>query len=87
MINLLADLLGGSHTYLLPCEAVFEYFLKKRSIQSSVEEMKENDSKSCSSRYGPVPNFEEYDPPDDDLAIQMIERRFGLFRETGGTAH
>ena len=46
--------------------------------------MKENDNKSCSSRYGPVPNFEEYDPPGDDEARQIIERRFGLFLESGG---
>jgi exodeoxyribonuclease V gamma subunit len=84
LINLLADLLGGSHDYLLPCEAVFDYVSKNRSIQSSVEEMKENDSKSCSSRFGPVPNFEEYEPLSDDEAKQVIERRFGLFLESGG---
>jgi exodeoxyribonuclease V gamma subunit len=81
---LLADLLGGSHAYLLPCEAVFDYLAGKRSIESSVEEMKENENKSCSSRYGPVPNFEEYDPPDDDEAQRIIKRRFGLFLESGG---
>ena len=84
LLNLLADLLGGSHDYLLPCEAVFEYVSKNRSIQSSVEEMKESDSKSCSSRYGPVPNFEEYEPLSEDEAKQVIERRFGLFLESGG---
>ncbi len=46
--------------------------------------MKESENEPCSSRYGPVPNFEEYDPPRDDEARQMIERRFGLFRESGG---
>ena len=30
--------------------------------------MKESESKSCSSRYGPVPNFEEYEPPGEDEA-------------------
>ena len=29
LINLLADLLGGSHAYLLPCEAVFELPLQE----------------------------------------------------------
>ena len=84
LTNLLADLLGGSHAYLLPCEAVFDYLSKKRSIESSVEEMKENENKSCSSRYGPVPNFEEYDPPGFEEAQRLIERRFGLFLESGG---
>ena len=59
-------------------------FPRSVRLQSSVEEMKENENKSCSSRYGPVPNFEEYDPPDDDEARIIIERRFGLFRESGG---
>jgi exodeoxyribonuclease V gamma subunit len=86
LLNLLADLLQDSHAYLLPCEAVFDYLSKQRSIESSVEEMKENDNKSCSSRYGPVPNFEDYDPPDEEEASRVIERRFGLFREAGGMA-
>lgn len=84
LINLLSDLLGGSHAYLLPCEAVFSFLSNKRSIESSVEKMKESENEPCSSRHGPVPNFEEYDPPRDDEARHMIERRFGLFLESGG---
>ena len=48
--------------------------------------MKESDSTACSSRYGPVPNFEQYEPPAADEARGMIERRFGLFRDAGGIA-
>ncbi len=48
--------------------------------------MKESDSSACSSRYGPVPHFEQYDPPAEDEARGMIERRFGLFRDSGGIA-
>ena len=33
LTDLLADLLGGPHAYLLPCEAVFEHLLKKTSIE------------------------------------------------------
>jgi len=85
LTNLLADLLSGPHAYLLPCEAVFKYLgEKKTSIESSVERMKEDDRESCSSRYGPVPNFEQYDPLDEDKAREIIERRFGLFRDSGG---
>ncbi len=84
LTSLLADLLGGSHDYLLPCEAVFDYLIKERSIGSSVEEMKENESKACSSRYGPVPHFEDYEPLSEDEARAVIERRFGLFRDAGG---
>ena len=91
LTNLLADLLGGSHAYLLPCEAVFDYLSKNRSIESSVEEMKENENKSCSSRYGPVPNFEEYDPPgaaeakqDHRAPVRVIPR---VGRDGHMTAH
>jgi exodeoxyribonuclease V gamma subunit len=84
LIDVLADLLGGPHAYLLPCEAVFDYLSQGRSIERIVEEMKENDRTSCSSRYGPVPNFKDYDAPQEDEARRMIERRFGLFLEAGG---
>ena len=86
LTDVLADLLGGPHAYLLPCEAVFEHLLKNTPIQEIVEKMKENDGSACSSRYGPVPNFEQYEPPDEDEARGMIDRRFGLFRGSGGIA-
>jgi exodeoxyribonuclease V gamma subunit len=84
LINLVGDLLGGKHASLLPCEAVFDYVSKNRSIESSVDEMKESENKPCSSRYGPVPHFEDYEPPGVDEASRIIERRFGLFLESGG---
>jgi len=85
LTTLLADLLSGPHAYLLPCEAVFKYLGEKRtSIESSVERMKEDSRESCSSRYGPVPNFEQFDPPDENTAREIIERRYGLFRDSGG---
>jgi exodeoxyribonuclease V gamma subunit len=48
--------------------------------------MKESERTPCSSRYGPIADFARYEPPDEDRASQMIERRFGLFRDTGGAA-
>jgi len=87
LTTLLADLLSGPHAYLLPCEAVFKYLgEKKTSVESSIERMKEDERESCSSRYGPVPNFEQYNPPDEDKAREIIERRYGLFRDSGGIA-
>jgi exodeoxyribonuclease V gamma subunit len=87
LTELLTDLLNGPHAYLLPCEAAFKYLGEKQtSIGSSVEQMKENDREACSSRYGPVPDFEQYDPPAEQEAREMIERRFGLFRDSGGMA-
>jgi exodeoxyribonuclease V gamma subunit len=85
LTNLVADLLNGPHSYLLPCEAVFKHLgPKQTSIESSVERMKEDNREPCSSRYGPVPNFEQYDALGEDQARQIVERRFGLFRDSGG---
>jgi exodeoxyribonuclease V gamma subunit len=85
LTSLLADLLGGSHVYLLPCEAVFDYLRMGVPIESSVEEMKDNGS-ACSSRYGPVPDFARYDPLAEDEARRVVDRRFGLFLDSGGLA-
>jgi exodeoxyribonuclease V gamma subunit len=82
---LLAEMLGGKHAYLLPCEAVFAYLGKKGTpIAESVTRMVEDENAPCSSRWGPVPDFTLYEPPSEDEAAAMIERRFGLFRECGG---
>lgn len=84
LADVLADMLGGTHAYLLPCEAVFAALSKGEPIGLSVERMKEDDRAACSSRYGPVTDFTLYDPPDEDEARAMIERRFALFRDSGG---
>jgi exodeoxyribonuclease V gamma subunit len=84
LTGVLADLLGGPHEYLLPCEAVFESFAKDSPIREIVEKLLENDRSPCSSRYGPVTDIEPYSPPDEEQARAMIERRFGLFRDRGG---
>ena len=85
MTDLLTDLLSGPHAYLLPCEAVFDKMRDGQlSIESSVNSMKNNERELCSSRYGPVPHFEQYDVPDEQSALEIIKRRFGLFRESGG---
>jgi exodeoxyribonuclease V gamma subunit len=88
LTDLIGDLLGSPHDYLLPCEAVFDLLdsERKKAIAASVEAMKENPRAACSSRYGPVPNFAQYEPPDEDRARAIIERRFGLFRDSGGLA-
>ncbi len=82
LTDVVTDLIGGSHAYLLPCEAVFASF-RGEPIAVSIERMKESDSEACSSRWGPVPNFSLYDPPDEEEAHRFIERRFGLFRDSG----
>jgi exodeoxyribonuclease V gamma subunit len=85
LAGVLAEMLGQRHAYLLPCEAVFAYLSRKQTpIAQSIEEMMENDRVACSSRRGPVPDFTLFEPPGEDEALAMIERRFGLFRDCGG---
>jgi exodeoxyribonuclease V gamma subunit len=84
LTGLLTELLTGEHAYLLPCEAVFAYLTKQTPIAASVESMIENPRSDCSSKWGPVADFERYQPPDQERSRAMIERRFGLFRECGG---
>jgi exodeoxyribonuclease V gamma subunit len=84
LTEILAEMLGERHAYLLPCEAVFEHLTKDKTIAGCVESLVEDDRASCSSRWGPVPDFGRYEPPDDETARALIERRFGLFRKCGG---
>ncbi len=85
LTGVLADLLGGPHAYLLPCEAVFAYLGESKTpVDESVYAMVEDPKRPCSSRWGPVTDFTLYDPPGDGDARAMIERRFGLFLESGG---
>ena len=65
-------------------DAVAALLAKGEPIGTSVERMKEDERERCSSRYGPVPDFASYDAPDEAEALRMIDRRFGLFRDTGG---
>ncbi|MCG8422711.1 MAG: exodeoxyribonuclease V subunit gamma [Proteobacteria bacterium] len=72
---LIADLLGSSHEYLLPCEAVFEQLYNPdKSIFAIVEQLKAR-GMGFSSLYGPITQLDDlYAPVDADL---LIERRFG----------
>lgn len=71
---LVTDLLGDSHEYLLPCEAVLEYWNKRdRSIAGIVEGLKAK-SRGFSCMYGPVAHIDGLHAP--RTAELIIERRF-----------
>jgi len=80
------ELLGGSHAYFLPCEAVFVQ--RRRAPSGSITPVLEEaraklrDSEgapSLRSAYGPVPRPQERPAPGEADARAMIERRFGTF--------
>jgi hypothetical protein len=73
--TLVGDLLGSSHEYLLPCEAVFDHLNKpEKHIYGLVEQLKSK-RQGMSSLYGPITELEHLHAPYDADAI--IERRFG----------
>lgn len=72
---LVTDMLGRTHEYLLPCEAVFAYRDKpERPIASVIDSFKSRGA-GMSCLYGPVSQIDHLDAPADADAV--IERRFG----------
>ena len=80
--GLVAELTGGPHAYLLPIEAVLDYRLGNKSgspLSDIVMSLRDSSYGQYSSSYGPVPHPEDYAPPEEPEALDMVERRFGLF--------
>ncbi len=77
LTGVLEDLLSGPHDYLFPCEAVFQQALKPDStFVEQIEKLREKDT-FYSSKFGPVPNPEQFPAPDEERARTMAARRFG----------
>jgi exodeoxyribonuclease V gamma subunit len=81
--ELVSDLLGAPHPYLLPVEAVlrFQQPRNDRPLSDIVQALRDNPRSHYSSRYGPVPFPERYEAPSQADAERMMARRFGLFFE------
>lgn len=76
LAGLVTELLSRVHGYLLPIEAVFGYVAgKKPSPSEAVRELTERES-GWSCAYGPVRDPGRFEPPDDDEAERIIERRY-----------
>jgi exodeoxyribonuclease V gamma subunit len=81
---LATELLGNVHAYFLPCEAVFSW--KKRAdkgeevgIRESVLLLRDDNWTHFASEYGPIPDPKDYPVPTEELAAEMVARRFGRF--------
>ncbi|GAB4527740.1 MAG: hypothetical protein Tsb0020_45130 [Haliangiales bacterium] len=72
---LIAELLGGPHEYLLPCEAVFAWQNKPDTPLAHTIEVRRDTARGMSCLYGPVARIDNLSPPRD--AEAMAERRFG----------
>ncbi len=87
--DILTALIGSAHDYLLPCEAVFFEYYKRRKGQPDgklltyyINELAENSWARFSSLWGPVPLPRQYSPPSADKAAEMVSKRFSpLFED------
>ena len=79
-------MLGRTHAYLLPCEAVARHRRRGTDVDEAVEDLLERERSSFSSDYGPVPSARtKYLPPDAAEAERMVTERFGPLFDSGWT--
>lgn len=80
--NLVSDITGHAHDYLLPLDAVLDwkYASKNNSLETLINDSRENNRKGNSCSYGPV-RAADYAAPWNDAAEELAERRLGLFFE------
>lgn len=76
------ELLGGTHAYFMPCEAVLRLddldVLDASGFASSIEAVR---GSGGSSRFGPVPDAALRPAPEPSEALAMARDRFGLLFE------
>ncbi|GMR21690.1 MAG: hypothetical protein BMS9Abin37_0002 [Acidobacteriota bacterium] len=71
LVALVEDMRRGVHDYLLPCEV-------------ALNDLEPLPPPRTSSRFGPILHPEDYDPPGEPRAREIVERRFGLYFESLG---
>jgi exodeoxyribonuclease V gamma subunit len=82
LTTVVGDLLSTGNDYFLPIEAVADVVKElrqpehKRDLIEAVERTLLLDFYPCSSDYGPVRNARDFDPPDEEEIVKIVERRF-----------
>lgn len=81
---LAAELLGGPHPYLLPCEAVFHAYGPKGTgdVSRSLAQVLQDDFNRHSSQLGPVRRWASFPVPPPDEVRALVERRYVPFFES-----
>ncbi|MBN2492701.1 MAG: exodeoxyribonuclease V subunit gamma [Planctomycetes bacterium] len=80
LADVLADLLGGPHAYLLP----IEWAEKVLAHKTTVAEATPVSLRELSSRFGPIRNADAYPRPAESEGRAMLARRFRHFPRDGG---
>jgi exodeoxyribonuclease V gamma subunit len=84
LTDVIQDLRSGVHEYLLPFETALELApdanggFERRRVRSTLRFLPEN-LRGTSSLYGPVRHPERFLAPEEDIALSILQRRFGLF--------
>jgi hypothetical protein len=82
--DMVRDLLSGPHAYFLPCEAVLHENAETGASLSGLlaearNKMRGSDGPlALRSAYGPVPHPGDYPLPEESVARERVDRRFGL---------
>jgi len=74
--GLVEDLFSRVHDYFLPFRAVCQHPAGGEGVVRAAESLREDQRYRS---YGPVRDAKRYEPPPEEEATAMIERRFGLF--------
>jgi hypothetical protein len=80
LTEVLTDLLGGAHAYLLPVEWAEKVLDRGRTVATAMPDSLDK----LSSRYGPIRNADAYPRPPEEVGRAMLERRFRHFPWKGG---
>ena len=89
LAGLLSDMLGASHAYLLPCEAVFE-FLAEAEAKADLGDRRGSQGEhhaSAARGTAPCPTSPCTTRPTTTRPGPSSGRRFGLYRDCGGCSH
>jgi exodeoxyribonuclease V gamma subunit len=86
---LVSDLLFEKNHYFIPIEAVeavSNAIIKGGSpdLVDMVDEIRDNDFKSCASDFGPIRGARRFEPPSAKALKRILERRFGIMRTLFG---
>jgi len=81
--DLVADLFGRTHDYLLPCEAVFMHARGDKELVECITEVRDDPfyRRTSTTGRGPVPEPFDSAIPSPAEAQAFVDRRFGLFFE------
>ena len=82
--QLASELVREVHPYFLPCEAVLHW--KKGAakpdaggVRDSVLLLRDDNWTHFLSEHGPIPGPKDYPVPGEELAREIVARRFGLY--------